>query len=160
MLISGWEGPQKTQHDFIMEGTAVEIKSITGNEREKVRISSEDQLYTHMNSLFLRVYLLSKLESNERGDSLNSIVNRIFSKLTSPSNRDLFEIKLHSARYIDIPEYDIPRFQVNDCLSYHVLDSFPRITRQSLPEGIEAVSYDLVLASIENFRVSDVVLGD
>ena len=160
MLIRGWEGPQKTQHDFILESTAVEIKSVAGNDRGKVRISSEDQLYTHMDKLFLRVYLLSKREDSERGKSLNNIVSRIFTMLKISGNRDLFELKLHMARYIDIPDYDIPRFQVNDCLSYRVYENFPRITRQILPEGIEAVSYDLVLASIENFMVPDVFIGD
>lgn len=160
ILINGWEGPQKNQHDFILEGTAVEIKSVAGHDRGKVRISSEDQLYTHMEQLFLRVYLLSKLENTERGESLNTIVSRILSMLTIRANRELFELKLHSASYIDIPEFDMPRFQVNDCLSYRISESFPRITRQSLPEGIEAVSYDLVLTSIENYRVPDVFIGD
>lgn len=160
ILIKGWEGPEKTQHDFILESTAVEIKSIAGNDRGKVRISSEDQLHTHLDKLFLRVYLLSRLENTERGKSLNSIVNSIFTMLTIQGNRELFELKLHSARYIDIPEYDMPRFHMNGCLSYHVSEKFPRITRQILPEGIEAVSYDLVLASIEDYKVSDVLIGD
>src|SRR5690606_23528752 len=88
ILINGWEGPEKTQHDFILESTAVEIKSIAGNDRGKVRISSEDQLHTHLDKIFLRVYLLSRLENTERGESLNSIVNSIFTMLTIPGNRE------------------------------------------------------------------------
>ncbi len=66
----------------------------------------------------------------------------------------MFELKLESARYIDIPDYDLPMFWVKDCRTYLVLDDFPRITRKTLPEGIEAVAYDLVLAGIDRFRIS------
>jgi hypothetical protein len=69
-------------------------------------------------------------------------------------NKELFELKLESARYIDIPDYDLPMFWVKDCRTYLVLDDFPRITRKTLPEGIEAVAYDLVLAGIDRFRIS------
>ena len=151
-VIQGWKGPEKTQHDFILNDMAVEIKSIAGDQRGKVRITSEDQLDTHLEKLYLRVYFLS--EARDGGESLNAIVKRIINQLTYGENRELFELKLESARYIDIPDYDLPIFSVKDCRTYLVLDDFPRITRKNLPEGIEAVAYDLVLAGIDRFRIS------
>lgn len=151
-IIQGWKGPEKTQHDFILNDMAVEIKSIAGDQRGKVRITSEDQLDTHLGRLYLRVYFLSEVQGG--GESLNSIVRRIVKQLIDIENRDLFELKLESVRYIDIPDYDMPMFWKKDCRTYLVLDDFPRITRKTLPKGIEMVAYDLVLAGIDSFRIS------
>lgn len=158
VLIRGWEGPEKTQHDFILNDMAVEIKSIAGNHRRKVRISSEDQLDTHLDRLYLRVYFLYEMQGSDRGESLNAIVKRISGQLTDNANRELFEIKLEAARYIDIPDYDVPHFNVKDTHTYLASEEFPRITRNTLPKGIEAVSYDLVLADIEDFRTDTMEL--
>lgn len=151
-VIQGWKGPEKTQHDFVLNDMAVEIKSVAGDQRGKVRITSEDQLDTHLGRLYLRVYFLSEVQDG--GESLNAIVRRIIRQLSHRENRDLFELKLESARYIDISYYDIPVFWVKDCRTYLVRDDFPRITRKILPEGLEAVAYDLVLAGIDRFRIS------
>lgn len=152
IMIQGWKGPEKTQHDFILNDLAVEIKSVAGDQRGKIRITSEDQLDTHLNTLYLRVYFLS--EMRDGGESLNSITKRITNNLVSRENRELFEQKLETARYIDIPDYDQPLFSVKDTRTFLVADDFPRITRAFLPQGIETVNYDLILASIERFRIS------
>lgn len=153
VLIYGWKGPEKNQQDFIMNDMAIEIKSIAGDQRGKVRITSEDQLDTHLEQLYLRIYFLSEVQNG--GESLNSITRRITSQLTSRENRELFELKLESARYIDIPDYDLPMFLVKDCRTYLVRDDFPRITRNTLPDGIVTVTYDLILAGIDRFRISE-----
>jgi hypothetical protein len=154
VLIQSWKGPEKTQHDFIVDDMAIEVKSITGDQRTKIRITSEDQLDTHLEMLYLRVYFLSHVQNG--GESLNAITSRISSHLTSRENRELFEQKLEIAGYIDIKDYDSPEFRVKDCRTFLTRDDFPRITRKVLPEGIEAVAYDLVLASIDGFRVSKI----
>ncbi len=153
VLIQGWEGPEKGQHDFILNDMAVEIKSITANQRGKVRISSEDQLDTHLANLFMCIYFLSKAEKSH-GECLNAIVNRINRTIRTKEVKNLFEIKLEAAHYIDIPDYDSPSFVVKDCYTYLVAENFPRISRKDLPEGIEEVSYDLVIASIDGFRTN------
>jgi len=161
LLINGWKGPEKTQQDYILDDVAVEIKSVSGNQRGKVRISSEDQLDTHLDKLFLRVYFLAENSHDGNGESLNAIVKRIADHLTGRENKAMFELKLEMSGYIDISDYDAPLFRVKDCRTYLVSDNFPRITRRAIPDGIEAVSYDLVLAGIENFK-TDIqnILGD
>lgn len=160
LLIKGWEGPERIQHDFVLGDTAVEIKSVAGNQRGKVKISSEDQLDTHVEKLYLRVYFLSEIQDDINAESLNAIVRRIISLLIDKENRELFEIKLGAAGYIDIPDYDVPFFRVKDCRSYLVDNDFPRITRNTIPEGIEAVSYHVVLAAIEKYRIETEIMED
>lgn len=160
LVIHGWEGPEKNQHDFVLNDIAVEIKSVAGNQRSKVKISSEDQLDTHLRNLYLRVYLLAEIEHGNMGESLNAIVKRITNMIKEPNNRDMFELKLLENRYAEIDEYDTPLFVIYESFTYRVEDSFPRITRNQLSEGVENVSYDLVLASIEKFKINTEIIGE
>lgn len=153
--VRGWKGPDRAQQDFVLNDTAVEIKSLTGQNRGKVRISSEDQLYSHLSRLFLRVYLLAEVYSTSGGENLNSLVRRVSGKITEEQLREIFEAALSMAGYIDLPEYEQPLFVVKSCYTYLVSDRFPRLIPETLPAGIQAVSYDLHLAPIEAFRVSD-----
>ncbi len=155
LLINGWKGPEQVQHDFVLNDMAVEIKSIAGNQRGKVRISSEDQLHSHLGRLYLRIYFLSETQQDNGGESLNDIVKRIGEQITDSETKSAFETKLGVARYIDIPDYDLPLFIVNDSKTYIVSQEFPKITPQTIPDSVEAVSYDLVLAGIEIFRTEE-----
>jgi len=157
-IIRGWEGPEDGQHDFVLGDHAVEIKSIAGNQRNKVRISSEDQLYTHLGALFLRIYYLSEANEIEAGESLNEIVERITRTIEDHEVRALFETKLALARYIDISDYDYPKFNIKDIRTYAVENNFPRITPDAVPDAVEAVAYDLVLAGVEQFRTEKDIL--
>ncbi|MCY3725682.1 MAG: PD-(D/E)XK motif protein [Rhodobacteraceae bacterium] len=157
-LVNSWEGPQGGQHDFVINDFAIEIKSISGNQRSKVRIHSEDQLYTHLNELFLRIYFLSVSNNEDIGESLNEIVERINKIFQDNETRDLFDTKLTLARYIDLPDYDYPKFTQIDKRTYLVNDEFPRITPDKIPEAVESVSYDLTLPGIEQFRVDEIML--
>lgn len=154
-VIGSWKGPKRSQQDFMLNDTAVEIKSLTGQNRSRVRISSEDQLYSHLSRLFLRVYLLAEIYETSGGEGLNSLVHGISAKLTEESTKDSFESLLQMAGYIDLPEYDQPQFVVKNCYTYRVSATFPRIVSQTLPAGIQAVSYDILLGTIEQFRVSE-----
>ncbi|MBN0154644.1 PD-(D/E)XK motif protein, partial [Pseudomonas aeruginosa] len=51
--VEAWLGPERSHQDFIFGNTAVEVKSLSGAERSSVRISSEDQLESLNDALFL-----------------------------------------------------------------------------------------------------------
>lgn len=155
LIVDAWQGPEGIHQDFILDDVAVEVKSVSGNQRGKIRISSEDQLDSHLSNLYLRVYFLAEFHAGNDGESLNAIVQRIRQCLTYNDSRDQFEQKLQSARYIDIPEYDRPGFFVNNCQTFHITNDFPRITRSNLSSSIIAVAYDIVLAGIQNFTVDN-----
>lgn len=154
-VIRGWKGPDRVQQDFILNDVAVEIKSLIAQDRDTVRISSEDQLYSPLSRLFLRIYLLAEVYEASSGENLNALVRRVSAKITEIVLRDIFEVALHTAGYIDLPEYEQPQFIVKGCYTYLVAGGFPRIIRKTLPAGIQAVSYSLLLTAIEPFRVSD-----
>lgn len=64
--VEAWLGPERSHQDFMFGNTAVEVKSLSGAERSSVRISSEDQLESLNDALFLRVYRLSSLADAAR----------------------------------------------------------------------------------------------
>lgn len=156
LCIAGWLGPNNVQQDFIMGEVAVEVKSVSGTERGKVRISSEDQLHTHLAELYLMVYFLAESHDHQSAESLNMLVQRVRSQLNDRTSKQLFEEKLTIARYIRIKDYDSPLFRVSERITYLVTEGFPRITATDLRVGVRNVSYDLILASIEQYKVGAV----
>lgn len=152
-LIRGWLGPERGQHDFVIADEAIEIKALAGSDRELVRISSEDQLVSHLSTLRLRLYFLVDVKDTPDSESLNEIVRRLSVRFRNDSSTaDWFSLRLTQAGYIELPYYDAPRLRVAHSRSYLVREGFPRIVPADLPAGVEDVSYSIRLSAIEPFR--------
>ncbi|MGX9365603.1 PD-(D/E)XK motif protein [Desulfoplanes sp. PS50] len=148
--MEAWCGPAGSHQDFIYENTAVEIKSLSGHERNSVRISSEDQLETQCDSLFLVTFKLVSSTSN--GQSLNDLIKLIYDELSESSAIETFSLKLIAAGYVELQEYNSPSLQVVEIQPYQLTEEFPRLIRSSLPNGIIRVSYEIKLESITAFK--------
>jgi hypothetical protein len=153
--VEAWLGPERSHQDFIFGNTAVEIKSLSGTERSTVRISSEDQLESLNDELFLRIYRLSSLPDVTRAQSLNEIVAAVQTRLAEAEAVEAFDRKLVAHGYAPLPDYDGPRFVVSDVHSYCVSDGFPRLMRSQLPIGIGRVAYDIRLETIAPYECDD-----
>lgn len=152
--VEAWCGADGVQQDFIFRDNAVEVKSLSGRERNAVRISSEDQLETLSGRLFLEVYRLTDLADSPLARSLNGLVQLIEGELTDAQAVESFLSRLAAAGYAPLPDYDAPVFVVSDTKTFAVTDGFPRLVRSALPQGIARLSYDLELESIERFECS------
>lgn len=152
VAVEAWLGPEKSHQDFIFGNTAVEIKSLSGTERNSVRISSEDQLESLNDELFLRIYRLSSLPDAATARSLNEIVVAVQTQLAEAEAVEEFDRKLVSHGYAPLPDYDQPRFVVSDTQSYRVVEEFPRLVRSHLPTGIDRVAYDIRLEAIAPYE--------
>lgn len=157
--VEGWQGPLSAPHDFVLGQSAIEVKSISGSQAESVRISSESQLTTHLEDLYLRVIFLAQDTECRTGLSLNSIVRNLKCKLIDNDLISTFDGRLLDVGYIDIPEYDFPCFSVVSIRTYKVRDDFPRLTSESLPPGISEVSYNISFSSISEFICDSFALG-
>jgi hypothetical protein len=146
--VSSWLGPEGKQQDFVFGRNAVEIKSLIGSERSVVRISSEDQLETVNDNLFLRIYRLSVAQEDVPSLSLNGKVDQMMQTLADPDVSAQFAYKLADYGYAPLPEYDLPSFSVSEVQSFRVEDNFPRIVRSQLPVGVTALSYSIQLEHI------------
>lgn len=158
--VEAWLGPQKSHQDFIFGNKAVEIKSLSGTERSNIRISSEDQLESLNDALFLRIYRLSSISDAHGSQSLNEIITKVQFRLDEDVAVDDFHRKLALQGYAPLPEYDMPRFVVSDLNSYRVVEGFPRIIRSLLPSGIDRVSYDIRLEAIAEYECNNTELMD
>ena len=152
VAVESWLGPEKSHQDFIFGNTAVEIKSLSGTERSTVRISSEDQLESLNDELFLRIYRLSSLPDATGAQSLNEIVAAVQAQLGEAEAVEAFDRKLVAHDYAPLPDYDQPRFVVSDVHSYRVGDEFPRLMRSCLPIGIDRVAYDIRLEALAPYE--------
>lgn len=153
--VDAWLGPERSHQDFIFGNTAVEIKSLSGIERSTVRISSEDQLESLNDALFLRIYRLSSLPEAPGARSLNEIVTTVQARIAEAEAIVAFDRKLVTHGYAPLPEYDEPRFVVSEVRSFHVEEGFPRLIRSALPTGVAKVTYDIRLEAIATYECDD-----
>ena len=150
--IDAWLGPDKSHQDFVFGNRAVEIKSLSGAERSTVRISSEDQLESLNDALFLRIYRLNNLPEAEGARSLNAIVADVQVRLGEAEAVDAFDRKLVAYGYAPLPVYDEPTFVIGGVATYRVQDAFPRLARSQLSTGITRVAYDIKLEAIAPYE--------
>jgi hypothetical protein len=150
--IESWVGSEQAHQDFIFGNTAVEIKALSGAERNSVRISSEDQLESLNDALYLRIYRLSILDAAPGAHSLNQLVALIMDRLDEAQAIEAFEQKLVARGYAPLPEYDAPFLVVSELRSYRVGDGFPRLVRSGMPQGVMNVAYDLALEALAPYE--------
>jgi Putative PD-(D/E)XK family member, (DUF4420) len=150
--VEEWLGSERSHQDFIFGNTAVEIKALSGSERSTIRISSEDQLESLNDALFLRIYRLSNLPDAKSARSLNEIVETVENRLGEAEAVVAFDRKLVARGYAPLPDYDEPLFVVSEVHSYRVESEFPRLVRSQLLAGITKVAYDIELEAIAPYQ--------
>lgn len=150
-VIKGWQGPLGGPHDYVLGDYAVEIKSISGMQKDVVRITSENQLITHLDRLFLQVFFLAEFNDCRKGFSLNQLVDRVRDVIRDGDDRELFNSRLYEAGYMELKDYDTPCFTVTHQKSFEVREGFPRIIPEALTDGLANVSYDLNLNYLEGY---------
>lgn len=152
-ILEAWKGPEQLQHDFIFDNAAFEIKSVSSLDKNKVLISSEHQLESFTENLYLSVYKVLKVLKNDlRSITLNELVDRVKSHLHTQYH-DLFMAKLLEVGYINKTEYDQQGYIIEKLADYIVNDEFPKITTMHLPIGIHNIRYEIDLNVIEKFKV-------
>ena len=150
--VEAWVGPEGGHQDFIFGNTAVEIKSVSGRERSTVRISSEDQLETLCDNLFLVIFRLNERPESGQAMSLNELVRFIEEELNDAAVLEELLRRLAAYGYMDIGEYDTPEFVVAARHAYIVDKDFPRLIRSRIPDGIVRATYEIELEKISAFK--------
>ncbi len=150
-VLEGWQGPLDEPQDFVLGDFAVEVKSLTGLQKDKVKISSEHQLVTHLDNLFLHVIYLAEFHDCKKGRSLNTQVEVVRDSIKDPEHRDIFDFRLYESGYLELKDYDAPCYSVTKEESFHVREGFPRISPEDLVSGVSGVTYDLDLKSLVGY---------
>ncbi len=150
--IESWCGAEGAHQDFIFANTSVEVKSLSGRERSAVRISSEDQLEGLSDNLYLMIYRLSEIPESDRAISLNELARQIERDITDSDAIEEFPRKLAAYGYVEMRDYDEPKFLISSQRTFRVMDDFPRLIRSGLPDGIVQVGYEIKLEKLEPFE--------
>lgn len=152
IVISGWGGPEGADRDFSYGYGWHEIKTI-GASSTSVSISSVEQLDTDQEGELV-IYRIDKSVPTQKGAfTLYSLVHKLFDLLRKDDNT-LYEfvLKLGSAGYIDMKEYDTQYFVFSSKQRYRVDNEFPRLVRRSLPKGILNVEYQIDIPHISEWE--------
>ena len=155
-IVSAWQGPLGTNQDFLFGPLAVEVKTTTGTELDKVRITNARQLdSTGLQSLFLTRYAFDFRQGS--GRTLPQLVTSLKTALAanSPDALSVFNDRLLEAGFVEgVPnEFDIWGFTPRHFDAYNVGDGFPRLLESSLPSGVSEVSYILNLSAAAPFHI-------
>lgn len=159
-VINSWVGVDKEVRDFQYNDWAVEVKTSSGNNHQKVHISSERQLdNTHIEHLYL--YHLAVEASKGNGESLNDKINLLRDLLkNTPSALNIFNNKLIEAGYFDLhaDAYNERCYVKKDENFYEVKDDFPRIKESDIKSGLEDVKYSILLSQCYQYLITEIQL--
>ena len=152
-----WVGSEKALKDFQGSTWALEVKTTSTNNPQKITINNERQLDE---SLWENLYLyhLSIEISKQNGQSLcqKIVLIRELLKNDSPA-LSLFNSKLFETGYSDKHShfYNKRFYQIRKENYYKVEQHFPRIKENEICSGVCDVRYSIILANCNEFLIPE-----
>lgn len=157
-LMRGWRGPDGDATDLAVNGLRLESKAQLSTAAPRLRISSLDQLETSDDSL---IVVWQRFSRADQGTSLALLVHSVSQRLSS-SHRDLLEFhrKLLLSGYDPGADYVDESFNFDQRVAYRVTQSFPRLVRSTVPEGVIAARYDISCGYLTEFVIENDAFED
>ncbi|KJS87145.1 MAG: hypothetical protein JM58_05265 [Peptococcaceae bacterium BICA1-8] len=151
--IISWVGPESDKQDFLLEDIVIEVKSHRTSKGDFAHISSQLQLNSEKEPLYLFSYALTP---SENGLSIEDISKSIRMQINRESN-DLiyqFENKLMEYGYfLEFNKESLQKFIVDKLKVFHVSDTFPKISVKDIRSQIVAVKYTIDLSQCSDYEV-------
>lgn len=149
-----WSGAEKETHDFYVNGHAIEIKTSSLKDSEKIRISSEYQLDTEDVDGNLYLYVNFVRRSTSDGQKLSDLVE-IIDNMISEQTRTKFHDKLFNYGYIvSCGDKYTCGFHLRSTNEFEIEQGFPCITKSLLPQGVSDIAYSIDLNLCNDFKIS------
>lgn len=152
--VRGWTGSLGLNRDFQFGRHAIEVKTTTSKQHQKIIISNERQLDTsgidHLDILFFPLEIVEG-----EGEDLLLMISDIIKALEhDEASTAIFNNKLFEAGYLDVhAERYRRKYFCRKGKSYRVSEGFPRILESDLPSGVGDVSYSIMLSACDRFEV-------
>lgn len=152
-ILNSWVGVDRALRDFQCNDWALEVKTTTGNNHQRVNISSERQLdETLLENLYL--FHLSVEVSKGNGENLtNKItsIRQIFE--TNAIALNIFNAKLLEVGYFDkhAEIYKERCYQIRQENFYKIEKKFPRIKENEIRAGVGDVKYTVILSQCKEY---------
>lgn len=165
-VLQCWTGPKGAQQDFQFHSCAVEVKTTSGKQHQKLSISSERQL-DDTDKLIIVLFHLSLDIRQRQGETLPEIVSSVRSLVAADEiARSKLENLLFEIGYLDIhtSRYENIGYNIREYNYFKVERGFPRIVESDLRNGVGDVRYTISVAECKHFSIleSEVVelIGD
>lgn len=157
-MVNAWQAPLSMNQDFLFGPVAVEVKTVTSNEIERVRITNARQLdSTGLQDLFLVRFAFDFRQG--AGRTLPQLAGALKTSLASlsPAALPVFEDRLLEAGYVEGTANDLDDwgFTLRHFDVFSVVEGFPRLLESNLPLGLSEVSYVLNLSAARPFQVAE-----
>lgn len=150
--INAWVAPDDHPQDFALPFGLVEVKARLSGSRQKVSISSLDQLETHELALVL---VIVELTPDAHGMSLNDVVSELLAraKEAGDSWEGRMQMSLLRRDYMRSECYNAQRYRVGSVRAFNVGPNFPRITRSETDTRVLGATYSLDITGLAEFEV-------
>lgn len=157
VAVRGWRGPHGEPQDFRFRAAAVEVKATAAANPQSFRVANLDQLDPGARDLLLVHHIGFAVGST--GRTLPEVVAGLRAALdtSDPVAAADLETALTEAGYLDLHEaaYAERRRSVRTATWFRVADGFPRLTSCTVPPGVAAARYDVLLQSCSGCAISE-----
>jgi hypothetical protein len=155
-IVNAWQGPLGSNQDFQSGSIAIEVKTITSNNSDLIRISNVRQLDSiGLEALFLVRYAFDFRDGH--GRRLPELIASVKKSLEDicPKALSIFNDRLFEAGFLDCTpnEFDGWGFSLRHYDVFHVVDGFPRLLENNLQNGISDVSYSINLSAAQKYLI-------
>jgi len=151
--LQAWSGQELTHKDFSFDETWAETKAINRSS-QFVKISSLEQLDSD-NTGELAIYSLEKMSTAYNGISLNKLILNTRNNFVSSDDQDSFMAKVALQGYEYNNYYDEFVYEISSFKRYKVDCNFPKLTLKDVPVAVRKATYELLLADIQEFEISE-----
>jgi len=155
--VEAWFGPEKRNQDFQHEDWALEVKTTTGNNHQKIQISNERQLDTsNVNNLIL--FHISIDVRTGSGETLISLVESLHYLLETDAHAEIiFAAKLLEAGFFAQHQYlyDTVSYFIRQENFYKIENEFPRIEEKDIRSGVGDVKYSVIVTSCSDYIINE-----
>ncbi len=150
IALDSYIGTDRAHKDFEVQDTWHEVKSIHNGVRS-VKISSIEQLDSELVGNLDILTFDQSTSTYENNITLNSIISNFRESLDRKWQLK-FDEKMRKAGYIEDERYDEYNYLFVSLDEYHVSDSFPKLSKSDLPNGITKASYEIDISAIQKFK--------
>ena len=156
--IAGWTGPLRSNQDFQLSTTALEVKATGSLHPQGFTVNNERELdITGTDASHLSLAHVSLDERQGQGLLIGELIDDIDERLTKlPAARAQFHDLLGRTGYLAIQQdlYTEPHYSVRGIRYFDVSRDFPRITESELRDGVGQVEYRVTLAACTDYEMT------
>lgn len=152
-----WTGPKGTQQDFQFPGCAVEVKTTSVKQHQKLAIASERQLDDTGAGMIVLLHLSLDVRQGQ-GETLPEMVANVRSLVAGDAiTRDELENLLFEIGYLDIhvTRYENIGYTIREYNYFKIGEDFPKIIESDLRNGVGEVRYTISVAECKRFSIPE-----